>query len=125
MLIPRGLAYTRARSPVRHSWDARNGDLQALPYIEKERDRTWERERERLREHEQDRAREFERERNREREREREMEWERQREMEQERERERARQVSSDLDGVHPSRKGEQPYRHLPVGPVLTPSPQR
>lgn len=113
----------RARSPVRPSWDARNGDVQAPPYAEKERDRVWERERERLREREQDRAREFERERDREREREREreMEWEREREMEQERERERererARQVSHDLNSVHPSRKGEQPYRHLSVSP--------
>ena len=124
MLIPRGFTYVRARSPARHSWDARNGDVQAAPpYIEKERDRTWERERERdrLREREQDRAREFERERDREREREREreMEWQREREMEQERERERererVRQASSDLNGVHPSRKGKQPCRHTPV----------
>ena len=111
----------RARSPARSSWDARNGDIQAPPYIEKERDRNWERERERLREREQDRVREFERERDREREREREIEWERQREIEQERERERererARQVNSDLNGVHPSRKGERPDRHLSVDP--------
>lgn len=107
----------RARSPVHHPWDPRNGDIQAQQYAEKERERAWERERERVREREQDRAREFERERDREREREREqrereMAWEREREIEQERERERererARQVSGDLNGVHPSRKGEQ-----------------
>ena len=130
MLLPRGFTHVRARSPIRHSWDARNDDVQAPPYTEKERDRTWERERERLREREQDRTREFERELDRKREREREMEWEREREMEQERarehererERERARQVTCDLNGVHPSRKGEHPHRHLSVVSMLTPS---
>jgi hypothetical protein len=129
MLIPRGFTYVRARSPVHHPWDPRNGDIQAQSYTEKERDRTWERERERLREREQDRLREFERERDRERERVREMEWEREREIEQERERERererARQVSSDLNGVHPSRKGEQPTDICLWTPVLTPFSQR
>ena len=123
MLIPRGPTQVRARSPVRHPRDARNGDVQAISYDEK-RDTTWERERGWLREREQGRAREFEREWDlRERERERELEWEREREREREQERERERergrprQVSSDLNGVHPSRKGEEPYRHMSVGP--------
>lgn len=111
MLIPRGPANVRARSPVRLSRDTRNGDVQAQFYEDTERDMIWERERGRLREYEQDRTREFEREREyREREREWELEREREREREEqererERERERARQVGSDLNGVHPSRK--------------------
>jgi len=123
MLIPRGPANVRARSPVRLSRDTRNGDVQAQFYEDTERDMIWERERGRLREHEQDRTREFERERDyREREREWELEREREREREEqererERERERARQVIGDLNSVHPSRKGEWPYRHLSVGP--------
>ena len=123
VLIPRGSTFVRTRSPVRYLRDARNGDVQPIPYDGKDRDTAWERDRGWLREREQDRAREFERERDyRERERmhERELEWEREREREQEhereRERERARQASGDLNGVHPSRKGEQPYRQLSVG---------
>lgn len=112
----------RARSPALHPRDARGSDLQALPYDEKERGGTWERDRERevewLHERETDWAQEPERERDRERER----EWERERE----RERERGRQVNNDLNGVHPSRKGEPPNGHVSVGfPVLTLSPQR
>lgn len=124
VLIPRAHAYVRPRSPVRHPRDARSGDIQAPPFDEKERDRAWERDREWPRERETDRARVFEREWDHERERERserEMEWERERgreqERERERERERVRQVSGDLNGVHPSRKGEQPRRHLSAGP--------
>lgn len=111
MLIPRGPTHVRARSPVRHPRDARSSDLQMLPYDDKERDRAWERERERererewLREREKERVWELERERERVHEREREEERGRERE----RERERGRQVSSDLNGVHPSRKGELP----------------
>jgi hypothetical protein len=103
----------RPRSPVRFVRDTRNRDIQAPQYEEKERDMAWEREREWSREVEKDRVREFElREREWEREREREMEQER----EIERERDRVRQANSDLNGVHPSRKGEQPGRHLSVG---------
>ena len=96
----------RTRSPVRQSWDATGSDVQILSYDEKDRDRTWERDRERerelVREREKERDRELERERNREKEKER------------ERERERERQVASDLNGVHPSRKGE-PVRQTSV----------
>lgn len=112
MLIPRG-TYVRAHSPVRHSRDASSGDLQALQYDERERERAWEwdreRERERLHEREKERVREFERGRDR--------ELEREREKERERERERGRQVSNDLNGVHPSRKGELPEKHRSMGP--------
>ena len=116
-VILRGPIHVRVHSPVHHSRDARSGDLQVPPYDEKERGRAWEwdreRERERLHEHEKERAWELERERDREREREREKEGERERE----RERERGRQVTNDLNGVHPSRKGELPDRHRSVGP--------
>ena len=115
-----------AHSPVRHSRDARGGDIQVLQYDERERDRAWERDRERERErewlHERERERIWEFERGRERELEREREQERDRERE--RERERGRQVSNDLNGIHPSRKGELPtYINLWV-PVLTQFPQ-
>ena len=113
---PRGPTHVRAHSPVRYSRDARSGDPQAPPYDERERDRAWEwnreREREWLYEREKERVRELERGRDRELEHEREQEQERERE----RERERGRQVSNDLNGVHPSRKGELPDRHRSVG---------
>ena len=107
----------RTRSPVHQSWDARRSDVQVLPYDEKERDRDWERDRERererelVREREKERDWEFERERNREKEKEP--------ERERGRERERDRQVSNDLNGVHPSRKGELPGRHPSMGPCV------
>ena len=111
---PRAPSHVRTRSPVHQSWDARRIDVQVLPYDEKERERNWERDRERERERELVREREKERDWEFERERNREKEMERDRERE--RERERERQVNNDLNGVHPSRKGEPPDRHLSVG---------
>ena len=61
-----------------------------------------------MHEREKERDREFEMERSREKEKER--------EREREREKEREKQVSNDLNGVHLSRKGELPDRHLSVG---------
>ena len=112
MLVPRMPSHVRAHSPVHQSRDARGSDLQALPYDDRERDRAWERELEREREREIEQMREREKERERELERER----DRQREKERERERERGRQDSNNLNGVHPSRKGELPDRRLSVG---------
>ena len=117
VLIPRGPTHVKAHSPVIHPRDARSNDLHALPFDdERERDRAWERDREREREwlRERDKERIWELERERDREREREME--REREHERERERERGRQVSNDLNGVHPSRIGEPPDGHWHMG---------
>ena len=127
---PRGPSHVRACSPARQLRDTRGSDIQTLPFGEGERDWAWERNREReralLREREKERqelARELVFERELELEMERELEKERDRKREKERERERW--VAHDLNGVHPSRKGELPGRHPSVGLVLTPFPQR
>lgn len=119
MLIPREPSHVRSRSPVRQSRGARSSDIQVLPYDEKERIWAWERDRERererelLREREKERDWELERQRDWELERQQTREREQERERERVRERERGKQVNNDLNGVHPSRKGE-PFDRYP-----------